>query len=156
MGAISFAEVSWTLVSWGRHRAVALLRCDFSDNGHSPHPAGPARGDGLCVAEGMLSGVCGTAPGLKGYSNFAGIHVCNGSLFSIIPSRRIIMDGKRMLTWILSVPMSTTAGQWTHLVDDAGVFQPDLIGDEFEPTPCPRPLFISGNVKVLDASKRPN
>lgn len=86
-----------TLVYMDRRRTVELKR-GFHDHNDSSHSAGRTLGDGLCAAEGMLSGVGGTAPGRKGNSDFAGFHACNGSKFSIIPSRRIIMDGKRMLT----------------------------------------------------------
>lgn len=79
-------------------RSRVELRCDSHDHNDSSHSASRTLGDGLCAAEGMLSGVGGTAPGHEGNSDFVGFQLCNGSKFSIIPSRRIIMDGKRMLT----------------------------------------------------------
>jgi hypothetical protein len=102
MGGYLHRRRELTLICTNHHSTVRL-RCDRYDNGYSSHPAGRTLGDGLCVAEGMLSGVGGPAPGHEGNSGLVGLHTCNGSKFSIIPSRRIIMDGKRMLTWFLSV-----------------------------------------------------
>ena len=58
-----------------------------------------AGGDGVCVAVVvMLPGEPGTAMGLKENPGAPGAHASNGSTLIIMPSLRISMDGKRMLT----------------------------------------------------------
>jgi hypothetical protein len=62
-------------------------------------PQPPALGDGLGMTKDMLSGVLGAALGLRETSGSFGIGCCNGSTWTILPSWRIIMEGKRILTW---------------------------------------------------------
>ena len=87
----------WT-VAW-----QVLDRAEMSRSGNihpSSHlPIWPAGGDGVCVAVLIvLPGELGTAMGLEENPGAPGAHASNGSTLIIMPSLRIIMDGKRMLT----------------------------------------------------------
>lgn len=61
-------------------------------------PQPPALGDRLSMPGDMLSGVLGKALGRRETPGSFGIGRCNGSIWTILPSWRIIMEGKRMLT----------------------------------------------------------
>ncbi len=68
-----------------------------------------AGGDGVCVAVlVVLPGEPGRAMGIEN-PGAPGVHASNGSTLIIMPSLRIIIDGKRMLTW-RKKPLSALIG----------------------------------------------